>query len=490
MTGATARRCRPRAIGRDCPARRRRRRRRRRVGRRRRSGGKGGGSGGGSGDGGHGGGCTCHEAAAAATTTTATTITVITMTTTTTTATAATTATTAATITTTATAAATTRGTATTTATHGDRPRRQAAARPSAGRTRTARAGTTARRRAQVPGGQLDPCDFPRRRGTRGRATAATCTCRSCSCAPTPGDLGARPGRRPVLGEPRHPAAGRRRPARRAAGPAGARADRARRQAEHALRPRLELRARRRRRTSSSSSTGATRPWASARPARTSIGVTMVSLGARGSGRAHAVVKCPTAWFPTFVNGGHECLVVRVWDETSDGLGHPAVGRRAEPARRRSGTSTSRPSARPCAPGCATLGEPLLLPAPLPPLTLKVGPLYGEPAQVSVARAAPHEMPWLQLRTGTRGQFPAQAPPTGDVLLGAPTAIGGGPGDGGGQPRQQDVTDDDQQVTLTTGDAAPGPGRGARLPGDGEPAGRGVRRLHGGPARLTRPGLQ
>ena len=55
------------------------------------------------------------------------------------------------------------------------------------------------------------------------------------------------------------------------------------------------------------------------------------------------------------------------------------------------------------------------------PLSLEVGPLYGEPAQLKVARAAPHEMPWLQLRTGVRGQFPAQATPTGDVLLSAPT---------------------------------------------------------------------
>jgi hypothetical protein len=53
------------------------------------------------------------------------------------------------------------------------------------------------------------------------------------------------------------------------------------------------------------------------------VGVTAVALGARGSGRSHAVVKCPTTWYPTFVNGGHECLLVRVWDETSDGLGDP-----------------------------------------------------------------------------------------------------------------------------------------------------------------------
>ncbi len=186
------------------------------------------------------------------------------------------------------------------------------------------------------------------------------------------------------------------------------------------------------------------------------IGTTAVALGARGSGRSHAVVKCPTAWFPTFVNGGHECLLVRVWDETSDGLGTPPwdaalnrhIGQRnIHVVAAGTGMHTM-----------ARLGaQPLLLPAPIAPLTLKVGPLYGEPAQVTVARAAPHEMPWLQLRTGARGQFPAQAPATGRVLLSAPATIGGGPSTGG-PATQHDVSGDDQQVALTTADKAPGPG--------------------------------
>jgi hypothetical protein len=186
------------------------------------------------------------------------------------------------------------------------------------------------------------------------------------------------------------------------------------------------------------------------------VGVTVVSLGARGSGRSHAVVKCPTAWFPTFVNGGHECLVVRVWDETSDGLGTPpwdaALNRHVAQRNIHVAAVGEAMPAR-----AADDLERLLLPAPLTPLTLKVGPLFGEPAQVNVTRAAPHEMPWLQLRTRTRGLFPAQAPPTGAVLLGAPTPIGGGPG-GGGVAAHHDVLDDDRQVTLTTTDAAPGPG--------------------------------
>ena len=108
------------------------------------------------------------------------------------------------------------------------------------------------------------------------------------------------------------------------------------------------------------------------------IGVTVVSLGARGSGRSHAVVKCPAPWFPTFVNGGHECLLVRVWDETSDGLGDPpwdaALNRHV--AQRNihvvaAGDQAMHAMAR-------LADQPLLLP---PPLTLQVGPLYGEPAR-------------------------------------------------------------------------------------------------------------
>lgn len=187
------------------------------------------------------------------------------------------------------------------------------------------------------------------------------------------------------------------------------------------------------------------------------IGVTAVSLGARGSGRAHAVVKCPTSWVPTFVNGGHECLVVRIWDETSDGLGMPpwdaALNRHI--AQRNIHVVAAGQGMHLMA---RLIGEPLILPAPIAPLILKVGPLYGEAAQVQVARAAPHEMPWLQLRTGARGQFPAQASKTGEALLGAPTTIGGGPSGGGPEAGQHEVTGDDQQITFTTGDHAPAPG--------------------------------
>jgi hypothetical protein len=189
------------------------------------------------------------------------------------------------------------------------------------------------------------------------------------------------------------------------------------------------------------------------------IGQTMVSLGARGSGRSHAVVKCPTAWVPTFVNGGHECLVARIWDETSDGIGTPPwdASLNRHIGQRNIHVVAAGQGLHALA---AVAGERMLLPVPIQqvsPLTLNVGPLYGEPAQVQVARAAPHEMPWLQLHTGVRGQFPAQAAATGDVLLSAPRSIGAGLPSAAGAI-EHEVVGDDQQISFSTGDAVPGPG--------------------------------
>jgi hypothetical protein len=36
----------------------------------------------------------------------------------------------------------------------------------------------------------------------------------------------------------------------------------------------------------------------------------------------HAIVKCPESWVPSYVNGGHECLVVRVFEPLLDAV-HP-----------------------------------------------------------------------------------------------------------------------------------------------------------------------
>ena len=50
------------------------------------------------------------------------------------------------------------------------------------------------------------------------------------------------------------------------------------------------------------------------------IGVTHVDLGNRTSGHAHTYVKCPTSWTPTYLNGGHECLMVRIFEPLTDPL--------------------------------------------------------------------------------------------------------------------------------------------------------------------------
>jgi len=50
------------------------------------------------------------------------------------------------------------------------------------------------------------------------------------------------------------------------------------------------------------------------------IGTTYVDLGNRSSGQAHRYVKCPESWTPTYVNGGHECLMVRIFEPLTDPL--------------------------------------------------------------------------------------------------------------------------------------------------------------------------
>jgi hypothetical protein len=51
------------------------------------------------------------------------------------------------------------------------------------------------------------------------------------------------------------------------------------------------------------------------------IGATYVDLGARDSTTAHTIVKCPNSWRAQFVDGGHECLLVRCFDPLLDALG-------------------------------------------------------------------------------------------------------------------------------------------------------------------------
>ncbi|WP_143055777.1 hypothetical protein [Paraburkholderia hospita] len=187
------------------------------------------------------------------------------------------------------------------------------------------------------------------------------------------------------------------------------------------------------------------------------IAQTVTSLGPKTHGIAcHRVVKCPKAWSPMYLNGGHECLLVRVWDNPSDLPGEPLLDASLN---RHVGqhnihvVTAIQPANRALLPATSNLAG-----AFDNPLILKVGPLYGAPAQVNVERITPHNMPLLQLHTGKRGVFPAAAPPTGAAMLSRPMTIGGGiPSSGFGT--NHDVVGDDQQVAFTTTDQKPGPGQ-------------------------------
>ncbi len=190
------------------------------------------------------------------------------------------------------------------------------------------------------------------------------------------------------------------------------------------------------------------------------IAQTVTSLGARGSGKAHALVKCPVAWQPQFLNGGHECLIVRAWDMSSDPLGTPPwdASLNRHIGQRNIHVIQAAPNPMNARPSMRRLALPRLATAQFnAPLTLKVGPLFGAPARIQVTRVVPSVVPWLQLRTGQRGKFPAQAAPTGLPYLSKPGTIGSGsPSDG--NAAVQIANSDDQQVNFTTTDAPPAPG--------------------------------
>jgi hypothetical protein len=190
------------------------------------------------------------------------------------------------------------------------------------------------------------------------------------------------------------------------------------------------------------------------------IGQTIISLGARGSGKSHALVKCPEAWVPTFLNGGHECLLVRAWDLTSDGLGSPpwdaSLNRHCGQRNIHVIANPAAPVLHPLAAGPHATSRAIFSLMEVP-LILKVGPLYGMPAQINVERITPGAMPWLQLHTGVRGKFPSPAVPTGVVALSPPSTIGGGFSTGTGANQQQ-VNTDDQQLAFTSTDSHPAPG--------------------------------
>ena len=185
------------------------------------------------------------------------------------------------------------------------------------------------------------------------------------------------------------------------------------------------------------------------------IGSTVTWLGSRRDADCHKVVKCPTSWLPTFLNGGHECLLVRAWDVAADPLTTPEwdasinrhLGQRnihvVPPGQTFAGVA-------PMAGLGAATG---LRPNPLgaQPLRLSVGALYGAPATITVDRHAPATMPWLQLHSGQRGSYPAQAVGTGQLLLAHPG--------GADQTGPLTTRGDDAQVLFAPTDGPPPAGQ-------------------------------
>jgi LysM repeat protein len=181
------------------------------------------------------------------------------------------------------------------------------------------------------------------------------------------------------------------------------------------------------------------------------IGWTVTMLNARSQRGCHKVVKCPTSWKAQFLNGGHECLVVRIYDKATDPLSDPrwdAARNRHVAQRNIHVMSAAEAAAKP------TLG-------------VNVGPLFAAPAQLAVARADTTTMPWLHLVTMSRTTTLGTAAPTGDVGITQPVPAGaplptlgaipnprgtGLIGNGGG------VAGDGQKVGFVATDTNPGAG--------------------------------
>jgi hypothetical protein len=182
------------------------------------------------------------------------------------------------------------------------------------------------------------------------------------------------------------------------------------------------------------------------------IGVAWTDLGARGEADGHRLVRCPMSWRAQFLNGGHECLMVRLSQASLDPLSGPAwdasknrhIGQRNIHV-----MSASEAAAKPTLP-------------------ITVGPVFGGAATVAVQRADTGTMPWLNLVTMDRNRRPGTGAPTGDVGITPPTPEGtplpnlGAVADPRGAGLMGDthgVTADGQQVGFHATDGNPGPGQ-------------------------------
>ncbi|MDQ1831489.1 hypothetical protein [Massilia scottii] len=130
----------------------------------------------------------------------------------------------------------------------------------------------------------------------------------------------------------------------------------------------------------------------------------------------HAIVKCPQSWVPAFVNGGHECLVVRVHEPILDAVSPDQF---SAPADRHIGQRNIAviPSSSPAAVD----------------LALNLGYLANPgPARIETSLDAPDSMDWLKLYTGLAD--PGLRTPANPVAYGLlPATVG--------QARRQRLSD-------------------------------------------------
>jgi hypothetical protein len=122
----------------------------------------------------------------------------------------------------------------------------------------------------------------------------------------------------------------------------------------------------------------------------------------------HAIVKCPATWVPTWQNGGHECLVVRVFEQFMDPVALTNYNARID---RHIGQRNI---------AVVQAKSPAQL-----DLLLDVGytAVPGR-AEIEVSIDQPDSMPWLQLYAGPGGTVPktAATPPLAGLL--PPTVAG------------------------------------------------------------------
>jgi len=132
------------------------------------------------------------------------------------------------------------------------------------------------------------------------------------------------------------------------------------------------------------------------------------SYGQWVSQGCHAVVRCPVSWVPVFENGGHECLVVRVFEPIMDALDpnqFSAVADRHVGQHNIAVVQAASP---------ATIDLALTLGYPDSPAD----------AEVDVSTDAPATMEWLQLFAGSR--TPGFNTPHGPVSAGlSPPTVAG-----------------------------------------------------------------